>query len=400
MINNLTIQNFKAFELQSFSLKNLNIFTGINGVGKSSALQSLLLLRQSFLKNKLESLVLNHEDYVSIGTGKDALYSGVLNEFAPIGFYFNDSKEKNQFLFDYLRESDKEELEKKQIERMGTLRLNSSSEFNPSFFDQPLFKSDNLFQYLPAERIGPEDENEMSSEYVIERKELGPKGKFSLDYFESYKTTQLDNPYILHPRTLLDVSGSNSLGVQTNLWLNEITPGTKLSTYEIKEIRKIRGAFSFQQNDGYGPEYKTKNVGFGLTYVLPVILALLTTKPGGMVIIENPESHLHPAGQSKMAELIARCAASGVQVFVETHSDHIINGIMVAAYEHYKEKKKENPDKTIGISNEDVAIYYFSREEGRNYSDVERINLTETGRIKKPPRKFFDQFDLDLRRLL
>ncbi|MCB1144528.1 MAG: DUF3696 domain-containing protein [Leptospiraceae bacterium] len=401
MINKLTIQNFKAFQNQSFELKNLNIFTGINGVGKSSALQSLLLLRQSYLKNKLENLVLNHEDYVSIGTGKDALYSGVDNDYMPIGILLDTIDSKNEFLFDYLKESDKEENEKRKIERMDNLRKNQNSKINNSIFKESLFLSDNFFQYLNAERIGPADQNDMSSEYVIERKELGRNGKYSLDYFESYKNTQIENSYVIHPNTKVDVSGSNSLGIQTNLWLNEITPGTKLSTHEIKEIRKIRGAFSFQQNDGYGPEYKTKNVGFGLTYILPVILALLTTKVGGIVIIENPESHLHPAGQSKMAELIARCAASGVQVFVETHSDHIINGVMVEVSKYYKERQKEKTNKMIGISSDDVAIYFFSRKEGNNFSDVERIELKETGFIKADtPPDFFDQFGKDMDRLM
>lgn len=75
-----------------------------------------------------------------------------------------------------------------------------------------------------------------------------------------------------------------------------------------------------------GESYRAVNVGFGLSYVLPIVLALLVTKPGGLVIIENPEAHLHPRG-SYLGRLIALAAEAGVQVVVETHSDHIINGI-------------------------------------------------------------------------
>ncbi|WP_180834594.1 AAA family ATPase, partial [Vibrio parahaemolyticus] len=65
--------------------------------------------------------------------------------------------------------------------------------------------------------------------------------------------------------------------------------------------------------------------------VLPIVLALLVTKPGGLVIIENPEAHLHPKGQSYLGRLIQRTAEAGVQVIIETHSDHLLNGIRVAA---------------------------------------------------------------------
>ncbi|WDZ73574.1 AAA family ATPase [Vibrio harveyi] len=56
-------------------------------------------------------------------------------------------------------------------------------------------------------------------------------------------------------------------------------------------------------------------------------MALLYTRKGGLVIIENPEYHLHPKGQSYLGRLIALTAEAGVQVIVETHSDHLINGM-------------------------------------------------------------------------
>jgi len=73
--------------------------------------------------------------------------------------------------------------------------------------------------------------------------------------------------------------------------------------------------------------------GFGLSYTLPVITALLvgTLIPNSLVIIENPEAHLHPRGQTEIARLIALCAQVGTQIIIETHSDHLFDGIRIAA---------------------------------------------------------------------
>ena len=57
MIKKLTIENFKILLKNEFELKNLNILTGINGMGKSSLVQSLLLLRQSFINDKINELM-------------------------------------------------------------------------------------------------------------------------------------------------------------------------------------------------------------------------------------------------------------------------------------------------------------------------------------------------------
>ena len=99
MIRKLRLQNFKCFEDLSLELGSLTLLAGLNGMGKSSVLQSLLLLRQSYLQGILEEtgLALNG-DLVSIGTAADALFEEAIEE--KIGFELaleNDIKQ-NGFL--------------------------------------------------------------------------------------------------------------------------------------------------------------------------------------------------------------------------------------------------------------------------------------------------------------
>lgn len=130
------------------------------------------------------------------------------------------------------------------------------------------------------------------------------------------------------------------------------------------------------------------SIGYGISYTLPVIVALLSATPNSLIIIENPEAHLHPAGQAELAKLITLVASNGVQVFIETHSDHIISGIQLACKAYEK-------DNTMGISRDDVALYYF-KNDSNNRLHIEPVKILETGILDYQPKGFFDQAENDM----
>ena len=144
-----------------------------------------------------------------------------------------------------------------------------------------------------------------------------------------------------------------------------------------------------QPNLGNTNRFKAENVGFGITYVLPVVLALLKSKPGDLLIIENPESHIHPRGQVILGRLMSIAAMSGVQIIVETHSDHIINGIRVAVKENLIAKNK-------------ALIYYFEKviESDEQYSKITNIEIDEKGELSEYPKDMLDEWNDQLMKLL
>ena len=388
MIKKLHIKNYKILVDNEFELSNLNIFTGLNGMGKSSLIQALLLLRQSYQKDNAlqkQGLLLKIENgysYVDIGNADDA-FSQEADTLEQLYFGVN-WEQKVEFSFDYFRETDKETQLREQIKNATNLRNSLNVNYPSEIFEkESLFKSDNHFQYLNAEREKPQSSNKTSSDFVISKRELGKYGEYALHYLDQYKTEVVINKMVLHRE-----GQSNTLEHQVNAWLSEITPGTKLKTTYLDDLEKVKGTFDI----GHGTGFRPTNVGFGLTYVLPVILALLTTKEGGTVIVENPESHLHPAGQAKLAELIARCAASGRQVFIETHSDHIINGVLLACKTYDDEKE--------GINREQVKMYYFDKNQQEGKAIIDQIEILPGGKISKQPDNFFDQTDKDLEKLM
>ena len=126
--------------------------------------------------------------------------------------------------------------------------------------------------------------------------------------------------------------------------------------------------------------YSPVNVGFGIPYVLPLILTLLISQPGDLVLIENPESHLHPRGQAELGKLIALASQSGVQIICETHSDHIINGIRVAV--------KEN-----NIDSNKVRLFYFDKNETTKLeTEVTPINVDKNGELDSYPTGLLDEW--------
>lgn len=107
------------------------------------------------------------------------------------------------------------------------------------------------------------------------------------------------------------------------------------------------------------------DVGFGVSQTLPVIVALLTARPGQLVYIEQPEIHLHPRAQVALAEIFADAANRGVRVVVETHSELFLMGVQSLVAEG-----KLAPDK--------VKLHWFTRQENGN-TKITSADLDESG---------------------
>lgn len=368
MLNLLSLENFKSIKDEDFELSNLTLFSGFNGMGKSSALQSLLLLRQSFDKHLLPSIGLSLSgEFVNLGNGKDLLYAYAENERIKIETYWDDTK--LILNFDYDENSDMQP-------------LNSSSIVDKDAFKESLFVAN--FQYLSAERISPKSVYDVSEYAVNQRRTLGAKGEYTAHFLSQHGDENIVISDMLHVN-----SATKTLIDNLNAWMSEITPGTKVITRLIPEINQASLHYQFASASELTNKFRPENTGFGLTYVLPVVTSLLSAKPGDLLLIENPESHLHPSGQSVIAQMMAIASQNGVQILVETHSDHILNGVRGAV-------------KNNKISQDNVIVYFLSRDinSEEHEVDVEKIEIDSDGRIDRWPNGFFDEWDKSLNTLL
>ena len=225
---------------------------------------------------------------------------------------------------------------------------------------------------------------------------LGCGGEYTVDFLLQNESMRV-SPGRLFPRDhptlsvelLNQVAPTESLLDQTSGWLQHLSPGVRprAVAVELADAASLRFSYTGTSVDSGSREHRPSNVGFGLTYCLPIIVACLAAPKGALLLLENPEAHLHPRGQSALGQLLARCAADGVQIVVETHSDHVLNGIRIAA-------------KRTKIPNEDVAVHFFSRNVESGESSITSPVLHSNGRFSDWPDGFFDEWSKALDELL
>ncbi len=364
MIDSLTLHNFKCFGHQSIGLRGLTLLSGLNGTGKSTAIQALLLLRQSFQQGLLTRgrLALNGE-FVQIGLATDALHEQADDDIIGLSLQFRGG-ESARWTFTYDQSAD--------------VLAGTSADVGPGVFASSLFGE--AFQYLCAERVGPRATFPVSDFEVREHHQLGRQGEFTAHFLDKYASKPVHEA-LRHPSAL-----SSSLKDQAEAWLGEFSPGARIHITQHAGLDLVQLQFSFTSGSDVSNRYRSTNVGFGLTYTLPILVALLAAEPDSILLIENPEAHLHPRGQARMGHLLARVALTSAQVIVETHSDHVLNGIRVAVHDG-----EVKPD--------DIALHFFSTTLGHRRR-VESPRLQPDGRLDFWPDDFFDQWDRSLESLL
>ena len=364
MLQQIILQNFKCFDTVNVSFAPLTLLCGLNGMGKSSIIQSLLVLRQSFESGALTrgSLMLDGS-MADLGTGMDVLFEGAEEDVIVFELHGSDAP-SCRFSFDYSETAD-------------SLTSSGRAELPEPWSSHPPFGG-GLF-YVNAERTGPQKLYPQSESFA-QRGDLGIRGEYTLNYLQAHTGESL----LEHDPRCEGQPNRQLLNVVEH-WLQEISPGVHLDLESIRNADALIGRFSFDRTGDVATRpFRATNVGFGLSYVLPVITAMLTP-PGTLCLVENPEAHLHPRGQTRMAELAVRAAMTGVQVIVETHSDHFLDGVRIAVRDRL-------------ITPEQTAIHYFERAD--NSVRVTSPEIDSDGRLSDWPEGFFDQHKENLVSLL
>ncbi len=365
MLNSLFLHNFKCFKERTFVFRPLSLFTGLNSAGKSTVLQALLLLRQSYMQHSLpkRGLLLNGP-LLNLGTSEAILSRAADDD--RIGISLNAESLRTEWVFNYSGPD------------QDILAVASE----PNDYEAlPIFSSP--FHYISAERMGPRPVYENSFYNVETIGHIGPDGRYAVAFLDSHAKSPVSIG--MHHSSAKD----GSLISQVTAWLGEVSPGVQL------EISMKTGNSAMQLRVGFTPAlaqaidyFDPRNVGFGVSYALSVLVGLLSLPPGGTIVVENPEAHLHSRGQVAMGTLFALAAKSGIQVLVESHSDHFLNGVRLAV-----------KDKMLPAG--EVAINFFRRDPSKIATyEVETPQIDENGRIDRWPVDFFDQWDKSLDRLL
>jgi len=437
MLTQIKLTNFKCFKEETvFPLKKLNLFTGVNGAGKSTLLQVLLLMRQSMEHNTYtHQLVLNDPDGVNLGSFSD-VKNQEISITEPIYFEFSieneHSKNTIRYCLKYL-EPEPTVLYIQEItlqprafvkpdfsptycfcypinngnesiyqirdddKKNNYVRLYKLTPHVPSLFftnEMPNYPIEawqsnsslaiGTFFYIGEPRLQSGDDLNLEKIHYVSADRIGPRSLHKPKIFQHVGARGENTVYLLYKMAEELVNKQLCLGkdaqtliTQTEAWLGKI-----LNPLTLK-INQLGGKVLELLLDDFQPG----NVGFGYSSVLPIIVSGLIAKPGEKLIVENPEIHLHPKAQSALIQFLVAVANTGVQVFIESHSDHMLNGIRVAV-------------KEAQISKNEVSIFFHDRPDFKKDVKVTSIKLDEQGELSEYPENFFDEYSNQLFKLV
>jgi predicted ATPase len=363
MLKTLNIENFKCFLNQDINFGKITVLAGANGVGKSTVVQSLLLLRRTFeeLTKKQEILINDKQhSFLELNNTKE-----ILNSFAKtetISFIATDEHNKYyEIVFSLLNNL---------ILQRNPFPANNIDAENEA--DKLPFDKDFPFYYLNAERLGPRNILEVKESDFLS---VGFQGELT-----GYAIHKAENEIKISENKRFEQTTEAILSKQMEFWMQYLIPEVEIQVKHYDEINQVRIGIRKQGSEtGF---LHPNNIGFGISYVLPIVVAGLLAEKDSMLIVENPEAHLHPSGQSRIGQFLAKMAGAGVQVVVETHSEHVVNGIRLASLKEW-------------ISYQDVIINFFSQEK-KGEVKVDKIELNQLSDLTKWPIGFFDQAQKDV----
>lgn len=352
MINLLKIHNFKSIKKEEFHFKNLNLLAGTNSSGKSSVIQALLLAIDNITDivhavkdknmsaihvpaisfNELRNYITNAKQYnIELACGQE---TSILT-FNPKDDNFIGTVVEQQ---GYINDEDLRSI--RNVVHLSAIRSGD----------------------LNAPKINPNPDNAT----------LGLNGEYLIDYYYNHRKDVLERP-------LLYYKESKTLEGQVNYWMRKLT-GYTLHVENIDSEYRVR--YLTPSMKGLQPY----NVGTGVNFIMQTIVACLVSNIDGIVIIENPEIHLHPAAQASVLDFFVDMAKAGIQLFIESHSDHLFNGI-----------RRSLKNGAININQ--VAVFYFTKQEDWTTS-VRNVQLSQYGGIEDYIPGMFSQFDEDLDAIL
>lgn len=338
MVRNIQIKGFKCFDSVDLELNNLTLLAGQNSKGKTTVIQALLAMMQDG-NNPFRG------EYMNIGEPKELenVIVGSRKIEISVSYEINEVVKKEAKII---------ENGKVAIEGDGASK-------------------DIKAVYCSADRIGVEDTYE---KYLGDEIIIGKNCEYAFHYLSEHEgdSWNIENDFIFDEESKLTFGG------QVNYWLEKII-GYWVTAKKIDQTERIRVLYNNKQ---LYKEVRPKNVGTGVTYIAEVIIAALSCKKGDLLIIENPEIHLHPSGQGELIQFLSYLAQWGVQIMIETHSDHIYNGV----------RKGIRLD---WIENENVGIYFFTQREDGCTVPV-KIPVDSEGKVLGHEDGLFDQIKKDL----
>lgn len=387
MLKTISVKNFKCFSDLSLPLQSLTLMTGYNGAGKSTVLQSFLLLAQAVKSDDYRNIINLNGNTVQLGTPSEVLRINSDENTINIELHTDNST----LSWELCPDVKQHEMRHKNYLKVNSIKNNGviwegkekETQMKSEFSSQKC----NIFEILKESifisairRVDQEFFMSPSSNLVVG--DVGVHGEFAPWFFHDCNDDEVSKEK-RHP----DFTQEVTLRRQYIAWASSIFPK---SDADANKVGKWSNLIELGLRIGDGEYRRPANIGYGISYVFPIIIAGLLAKRGQVLIVDSPEAHLHPRAQSHMGRFLAYMAQAGVQIIIETHSDHLLNGVRLAVKDQI-------------IPHDQVLIHFFNNDiygDNENSCQVTTPNIDKYGGVDYWPEGFFDQSEKDVYRLM
>lgn len=336
------LSSFKCFEDTTFCLNNITFLTGANAAGKSTLIQALLLADSALEEPAKEGAM------IPLFDSKRALDLGRVDNLI-------NCKGQDTVCI---------EIDNTKLEFRG------ADEVSDGFLLMHITAKDKYplgkIAYLNAERVGPRREVECDK---MNKRECGCHGEHTASVILNNDFTKISTSRCNLPENGEEVN----FRIALDSWVSFIFPNITVRATSTGNTK----CQIVVNNENLGVSNIITNVGFGISYALPILVTCLLAERNETIIIENPEAHLHAKAQSNMGYFLGVMAAAGLRIVVETHSEHIINGI------------RRTIVCTDMLAPEAVTIYFL--EASKDGIQKTEISMDKAGNLSDFPVDFFDQ---------
>lgn len=376
MLTRLVLESFKCFEELELELRPFTLLSGSNSGGKSSVIQALVLLAHTLSRREWSTSLLLDGHELGLGSAADVLNQRSARRRLGIGVGTNDQEVSWSFAAEDRRALSVDlvaaTMDGEDIEIAPPIRwLLPTAMAELSSVVAALRR----LSWITAERTGPRELLPLRD--PPSHAHVGYRGELAAGLLH----WRADEP--IRPELCIE-RVPPTLFHQVRARMQEFFPGCDL------RVSPIEGASAVSlrlRSDPRSDFQRPQNVGFGLTQLFPIVVALLAAREGDCLLIENPEVHLHPRAQQHIGWLLSLVAASGVQVIAETHSDHVLNGVRLAS-------------KAGQLRADDTSLHFFAHDPDGGQVRLVSPTIDADGRLSEWPDGFFDQFDIALSELL
>lgn len=386
-IKSLKIKNFKCFKEAEIDFGKITLLTGANSSGKSSLISVLLTMFQT---NNFPFYLSPNGNLISLGNFRNMVSGYDIKQNIEIILNI-DQESQEQWNFSTIWENNN-------INGLPTLnkldfsegnyflnieKINEKYALKDSYKGEEYIFDSYIKVMIKVLEIYDKEKNPSSLDYDFSK-------DFPFNFINSYRTNPQRN-YLQIPKA--DKVQSNGAGFENQIieWEESNSPKilelinilTKIGLLvDIKTNKIGDGMFDIKiQTKENGLLSSLADVGYGVSKLLPIIVADLQLPDNSLLAISEPELDLHPSIQANFANYIFEQTKKGKQYIIETHSEYIINRLRLLIA---KNELKENEIKTYFFSNDGRSTKTYS------------INLKKDGRIENAPKDFFDTYEIDI----